>query len=435
MLKNSILNSYILKKLIPTFFINLILLTLILLLDKIFEMAELIISKGVPFFMVMKLLFFLLPSLLALTVPMAIVISYLMVFSEMSANKEIIACYNSGIHPLKLFKLPFFFALFLSFFMIYFNSYILPNSNYKAKKIYSEIQTKKPSAQIIENRFIDNIDGYRIYIEKMDYHRGELKNIIIYDYKDNQNIKTITAEKGKLNIYDNKKILSFNLYNGSVYKYDQKDKTKLLKFNFNNQQINIQYDSPNTPSVSKGDREYTSKEIKKNLAKFKNNLEMVLKKEKTLQKKINNKKVNDKSRKYLQRNYDRIKRNIKHLSNKINELLVEYHKKFALAFSILIFAFVAYPLGIITRKSKKGYSYIISIFLFFIYWICLIGGETLADRGLLTAFASMWLANFIMTIIAIYLNIIVIKGHFYFSFSFLNKIISGIKKHVLNKKN
>src|SRR6056297_2538782 len=429
------IDIYILKKIIPTYVINLIVITIILMLDKLFELAELIISKGVPFIMIVNLILYILPSLLALTIPMAVALSFLMVFSSLSANNEITAFYNSGIHPMKLFRYPFIFALLITIFLFYFNSFILPKSNYNAKQIYTEIHTKKPSAQIVENQFIDKIDGYRIFIEKMDYHKGELKNIIIYDYKNRHNIKTITANSGRLDIYKDKGTMSFKLFNGSIYRYNKKDKNKLIKMNFSKQSINIQYEKPTSITASKGDREYTNREIKSHLNKFKKNLKKVTKKEITLQEKIDNQNLNTREKKVLKNNYEKLKRNLTHITKKINELLVKYHKKHALAVSTIIFAFIAFPLGIITRKRKKGYSYVISIFLFLIYWISLIGGETLADRGILSPFYSMWLANIFLSFIAIYLNIIIIKGHFYTAFSFVHKFIKGIKKYVKNIKN
>ena len=40
---------------------------------------------------------------------------------------------------------------------------------------------------------------------------------------------------------------------------------------------------------------------------------------------------------------------------------------------------------------------------FIIYWAFLIGGEELADRGLLNPGFSMWLPNILLTLIGIYL--------------------------------
>jgi len=44
-----------------------------------------------------------------------------------------------------------------------------------------------------------------------------------------------------------------------------------------------------------------------------------------------------------------------------------------------------------------------SLLFFIIYWAFLIGGEELADRGLLNAGISMWLPNIILGILGLYL--------------------------------
>ena len=45
----------------------------------------------------------------------------------------------------------------------------------------------------------------------------------------------------------------------------------------------------------------------------------------------------------------------------------------------------------------------ISLLFFIIYWVFLIGGEELADRGFLNPGISMWLPNIVLGLIGLYL--------------------------------
>jgi lipopolysaccharide export system permease protein len=43
----------------------------------------------------------------------------------------------------------------------------------------------------------------------------------------------------------------------------------------------------------------------------------------------------------------------------------------------------------------------VSLFVFALYYICLIAGESIAKRGLMPAVVSMWMANVIFSLIAL----------------------------------
>lgn len=88
------------------------------------------------------------------------------------------------------------------------------------------------------------------------------------------------------------------------------------------------------------------------------------------------------------------------LENSLRALRVEYHKKFALSFAIIIFIMVGVPLGLMTRTSGIGMAFSVSSIIFLIYYVALNGGEQLADKGLLNPFLSMWLSNIVFFILA-----------------------------------
>jgi lipopolysaccharide export system permease protein len=56
-----------------------------------------------------------------------------------------------------------------------------------------------------------------------------------------------------------------------------------------------------------------------------------------------------------------------------------------------------------------GVAIAVSIFLFVVYWAFLIGGEDLADRGLVTPFWAMWGANLSLGALGLYLIYVVVS--------------------------
>jgi lipopolysaccharide export system permease protein len=73
--------------------------------------------------------------------------------------------------------------------------------------------------------------------------------------------------------------------------------------------------------------------------------------------------------------------------------LVEIHKKFSLAAACIVFAFVGAPIALRFPRGGAGLVLGVSFLIFGAYYVCLIGGESLADHGVLEPWISMWLAN------------------------------------------
>lgn len=81
----------------------------------------------------------------------------------------------------------------------------------------------------------------------------------------------------------------------------------------------------------------------------------------------------------------------------LDNLAVEIHKKFALSFACLVFVLFGPPIALRFPRGGVGVTIGVSIGVFGLYYICLMGGESLADKGMLPAWFAMWIANLIFT--------------------------------------
>jgi lipopolysaccharide export system permease protein len=87
----------------------------------------------------------------------------------------------------------------------------------------------------------------------------------------------------------------------------------------------------------------------------------------------------------------------------LDSLAVEIQKKFALSFACLVFVLFGPPIALRFPRGGVGVTIGVSIVVFGLYYICLMGGEALADKGRLPAAVAMWIANVTFAIAGIVL--------------------------------
>jgi lipopolysaccharide export system permease protein len=86
-----------------------------------------------------------------------------------------------------------------------------------------------------------------------------------------------------------------------------------------------------------------------------------------------------------------------------NRFDVEIQKKFSLAASCMIFVLVGAPIALRFPRGGVGLVIGVSFAIFGLYYVGLIGGETLADKGYLPPWVAMWGANIILLVLGLVL--------------------------------
>jgi len=86
-----------------------------------------------------------------------------------------------------------------------------------------------------------------------------------------------------------------------------------------------------------------------------------------------------------------------------NRYEIEIHKKFALAAACLIFVVLGAPLALRFPRGGVGLVLLVSLVVFALYYVGLIGGESLANKGLVPPFWAMWGTNVVLTIVGVIL--------------------------------
>jgi LPS export ABC transporter permease LptG len=122
----------------------------------------------------------------------------------------------------------------------------------------------------------------------------------------------------------------------------------------------------------------------------------------------------------------RIASQVKYETQKINQLMVEVHKKFSIPVACIVFVLIGAPMGIMARRGGIMVGAAYSLFFFIVYWAFLISGETLADNLVISPFAAMWTANIVIGVCGLFLLFLMIKETKFISFAFFWKLYHAV---------
>src|SRR5438874_9134960 len=145
-----ILSRYIFREFLGNLFLGLLIFTFVLLLDHLFELADLLLNKGVGLWITLKLLFLLLPSSLSLTLPMSNLLAALLTFGRLSEHNEITAVRASGLAAWSYVKTALATATLCTVFLVPFNTLWAPRAHASFRQLYVQVLKRNPLVRIEE---------------------------------------------------------------------------------------------------------------------------------------------------------------------------------------------------------------------------------------------------------------------------------------------
>lgn len=91
--------------------------------------------------------------------------------------------------------------------------------------------------------------------------------------------------------------------------------------------------------------------------------------------------------------------------NTIDQFRVEIEKKFAIATACIVFVLLGAPIALRFPRGGVGLTIGVSLGVFGVYYVGLLGGEALADRAIVGPSVAMWAANALLGLIGVVLTL------------------------------
>lgn len=454
------LHLYVLKTFIGPFIMTFFIIVFVLLMQFLWKYVDDLVGKGLDWSILAELLFYAAFGLLPFAFPLSMLLASIMTFGELGENYELVAMKSAGISLYRIMRPLILVAILVTIVAFVFANNILPHTNLRFTNLLWSVRQQKPELVLQEGLFTSEIDGYSIRIGHKDRRTNTLHDILIYDHtRGRTNDNMTVADSGYLHMTEDKNYIVMTLYNGENFVEEENypntgnNTYPFRRDRFEKQIVNVKV---NNFDFQRGDENiwrnsYRMLNIRQLrfsedslVTDYKNRLRSFVLSTRYsthLDKRLYARALNNDSLLQLHSqtayrifDYDSLlnsypnwnhgdavqtaiyaaRNNFQEINNiennlytrklRINQHMMERHRKFTLSFAVLIFFFIGAPLGAIIRKGGLGMPVVVSILLFISYYIISMTGEKSAREDVWEMMAGMWFSSYLFLPIGIWLT-------------------------------
>lgn len=445
------LDELIFKYFLPTFVITFFISLFVIVCQFLYVWMDEIVGKGLDWPTIFEFLFFLVSYKIPMALPLAVLLASLMTYGNLGEQYELVVIRSSGISLFKAMKGNLIFMLIICLAAFLISNYYLPYSALKVRVLLHDIRDKAPTFGLEEKAFYKEIDGFTIRINKKNKDNKKVEDILIYDHRSGRgNSNVLRASSGEFKNIDGGKMMIFELENGAQYeevikKQKKKDRTyehSIIKFetwqksfdmsSFAFEKSNENFFKNSHSMLNIGQLNHAIDSIKKRpkrefkrLAKSTNNYFLhrsLVYDTSNLFEPSKNDSLNSFISQFGLHKQSRIvnkaigtARNIRSTSKFYKDRLrsisktvrlhqIEWHRKFTLSISCLVFFLIGAPFGAFIRKGGFGWPFVFTIIMYIVFHVVSMIGEKTAKAGTLSPVLGMWLPVLIFLPLGFYLT-------------------------------
>lgn len=327
-----------------------------LLIAKIVELTDLVVTRGIGLDIVGRLLLYTLPYFFVFTIPMATLLGVLLGFLRLSGDMEVVSLKAAGVSPVSMLPPVAVVAVGAWLVTSGLAFWGLPWGNHNFENLVFQIARSQADLALKERVFMDTFPGMVIYISRLP-GEGNMEDMFIVDERDPNRRHTIVAKRGKLfPVYNDR--ITLRLYDGTIHSVGQ-DLRSAQTAGFTTYDIAV-----DAARLTAGSRQ---SKLEKEMY-FGELVEML------------NELPPDSIQHYL--------------------VEMELHKKFSVPFACLVMALMGLPLGM-HAKGGKSWGVAVALAVFLGYYLMLSAAWSFGETGDYPPAVGMWAPNFILGVIAL----------------------------------
>ncbi len=420
-----------------------------------------ITGKGIPILVIIELIAYNLAYMVVLAVPMSVLLASLMAFGDLAESKYYTVIKSTGISFEQIVWPSIIVSAVVAGGMLYFNNVMLPEANHRARQLWSDIRSKRPGFELQPGAFYDGVEDYSMLVRERPEGTNRLVDVTIYDYTQGRSRQgVIKAEEGRIESKAGGSRLVLTLQNGQMHRPlppdAAHDSARYETLSFDRHQIrfnlsDVIFNRSDQEGSGRSTRTMRTPQLIERADSFETTLRS--------QYADLNRQVHDRlfpsvthlppappaappdtvltsppdtlsrwvsltglSRTHslstlssalqdarsLQSTLQSRQRETDWMQQRVRSYRVEIYKKFSIALACIVFMFIGAPLGLTLRRGGLAMIGAVALGIFMFYWVTLVQGEKLSERGFFPPWLGMWIANLIMSGVGVWLIVYVV---------------------------
>lgn len=344
------LDRYIFRETLTPGILALVALTFVVSSRQVGFLVDILVKQNPSFSEVWAAVSALLPTLLSVTLPMALLVGLLTGLGRMSSDSEAIALRASGISIWRIFRPVLVLALLTWAVTLSLTVWIAPQNTARLRELRGQLTRRYPAIIDLRPRVFFERPNWNWLLYVNEFPPGgagvRMRGILLIDTKKPDQPEVTFAESGSVVPYEETRTLQLTLSNSSKHVVSPTEPERSEIFSAESNTLSVPLPAVDTGS-SIPVEELSTREL-----------------------------------------WERIR------SGKAERAeYVQFHQRLALPFACIAFALLGLPLGITTNRGGRPLGLVLSLLLMFAYYLALAGGSSATRAESIPPWVSAWLPN------------------------------------------
>ena len=335
------IERYVFGSFLSSFLLAFLVLSFVLTIGLLVQIVDLVMD-GVPMPVVGEFCLVALPETLQWSMPLALLVSSILVFSRLSADSEIAAMRACGVNLLSVVRWPVLFAVLCSVLGFWVNNEIVPRGHEVRRTLKSKVSVQVGLSVLEPGRVIDDFPHVKLYFGGKE--GNWLHDLVVLDYSNPKFDRLITADKAL--VTQDGADISLELYRMTVDPMDENHRTMARANRFVYTMTNV----IKTATYKRRTKDYRFGEMRERI--------------RTFERETSEKEGKDVGRaEKIQRDFAR---------RELSEHRVELNKRLVFAMASVCFVLIGIPLGLRSQRKESTIGMAISLAVSLGYYVVVI---------------------------------------------------------------
>lgn len=214
-----IIDRLMLKSFVAPFSVTFFIAIFVLMMQFLWKWIDDIAGKGVGLLFILEMLGYMCISLIPLALPMAVLISAVMIMGNLAERYELASLKSAGVSLARVMLPLMFLTAGISIFSYFCSDKLIPISNLKYQSRLYDIKNQKATLSLEEGVFNNDFQGFSIRIKNKKADDKTIEEVLMYDQSQGSGnrFSQVSAKSGEMTVTPDERFFVMKLYDGTQY--------------------------------------------------------------------------------------------------------------------------------------------------------------------------------------------------------------------------